>query len=428
MTFNEEITALALDLAKSLWAELGISGSPCRHDWQAVDLEPLIVFTASLAGTDPAFIGRTVSWCAANSSYMSGLRLRFISHRFGVPAAALDPFVRAGTSPPPAAEGTGQGPNLVAVETPDLKRPALIQLRLRALMGVGPRAEALRLFLADPDLPRSANTLARDAGYRQGAMGIALSALTAAGIVKTGPEDGVKRFRLSRPAEIAVAVNGVPVAFPDWMAVLTVICAVRAYARVAERNPAGRTAAARKLVSALRDQFGQLGVSAQVPAIRGESSVTAFEEWAISFVGEQAGATRRAAAHEASYSVHRLALGGWIATVTVAGGQPRPLALSDEPLLRPERRTQRRPRKDPTSEAAAVVEMMLQDLLTRAVQRRLGSTVSQTAAKEPHLHGMSRDFATELLLPMQAGQAAAFSEKFLQHWLANHRHWHDISA
>src|SRR5439155_15143599 len=87
-----------------------------------------------------------------------------------------------------------------------------------------------------------------------------------------------------------------------------------------------------------------------------------------------------------------------------------------------------RSKPDSLGDAALVVEMMMEDLLTRAVQRRLGSTVSGKAAAERALPGVSREFAAELLLPMHAGEATSFSEKFLQRWLANRRHWHEISA
>lgn len=430
MTFSDDITTLALDLARSLWAELGISGSPCRHDWQAVDLEPLILFTASLVGTDEPFLNRTVNWCAVNASYISPLRIRHLARRFAIVTGSYETYLQVGTTVrQQTASATEDGPNLVVpVDAPDLKRPSLIQLRLRALMGVGPRAEALRLLLADPQAPRSAKALALDGGYGTAAMGLALEALTAMGTVKVEQGGTVQRYRLTRPAELAIALNGVPVAFPDWISVLTVVAAIMAYASSGEHTPAGRMESATKLVSAMRNQFGHLGVTAKAPAIKDESSLAAFENWALTFVGEQAGATERAAAHEASYSVHRLALGGWIATVSIAGGQPRPLALSDVPLLRPERRSQRRPKEDPVAEAAAVVEMMLRDLLTMALQRRLGSTVSRTAPSEPDLHGLSRDFASELLMPMQPGQGTSFSEKFLHHWLANHRRWHGMTA
>jgi len=418
VTFSDEITTLALELAKSLWAELGVGGGQCRHDWQALDLEPLIIFTASLAATDDALITRTIRWCAVNSSCLSIIRLRKLSRRFS-PATrdALDMFMRA----------TGEFAN-GSSEWPDLKRPALIQLRLRALVGVGARADVLKLMLAEPEEPKAMADIVRNAAFGMLDCVHAVDSLSAAGILKLEPAGHSFLYRLARPSDITIAVNGAPVAFPDWIAIFTAVDAIREYAARNGEDPAGKVAAARKLTAGLRKQFGRLGVAAEVPDILDRTSVTAFEEWARSFVAEHAEATLRAEVNEASYSVHRLTLGGWIATVTVAGGQPRPLALSDTPVLRPERRKQRRSKPDSLGDAAVVVEMMLQDLLTRAVQRRLGSTVSGKAALEPVLSPVSREFAAELLLPMQAGEATSFSERFLQRWLANRRHWHEISA
>jgi hypothetical protein len=421
VTFSDEITTLALELAKSLWAELGIGGGQCRHDWQALDLEPLIIFTSSLAATDDAFIARTIRWCALNSPCLSIIRLRNLSRRFS-PATreALEVFMRA--------QESAGAPRIASGDWPDLKRPALIQLRLRALVGVGARAEVLKLMLADPEEPKGMTDIARNAAFGTLGCGHALDALSAAGILKVDRAGHLLLYRLARPSDLTIALNGVPVAFPDWIAVLTAIDAIREYAARNGQDPAGRVAAAKKLTDGMRSQFGRLGVAAEVPDIQDGMSVAAFERWARSFVADHAHATLRADVNEASYSVHRLALGGWIATVTVAGGQPRPLALSDTPVLRPERRKQPRSKPDSLGDGAAVVEMLLQDLLTRAVQRRLGSTVSGKAALEPSLSSVSREFAAELLIPMHAGEATSFSETFLQRWLANRRHWHDISA
>ena len=423
MTFSDDITTLAFELAQSLWAELGVGGSQCRHDWQAIDLEPLIIFTASLARTDDAFVTRTVRWCALNSSCLSVVRLRNLSRRF-CPATrdSLDVFVGA------TGKDSGHGVRVASSAWPDLKRPALIQLRLRALVGVGARAEVLKLMLADPEEPKAMAELAQNAALDTRGCAQALDALSAAGVLNVERAGHFVTYRLARPSDLAMAVNGVPVAFPDWPAVFTTIDAIREYAAHHGEYQAGGVAAAKKLTSALRTQFGRLGVAPEVPDITDDTSVRAFEHWAHSFVADHAGGTPHTDFNEVSYSVHRLALGGWIATVTAAAGQPRPLALSDMPDLRPERRKQRRSKPDSVGDAAVVVEMMLQDMLTRAVQRRLGSTVSRKADSEPALPGVSREFAAELLLPMHAGQATSFSEKFLQRWLANRRQWHEISA
>ena len=415
-TFSDEIATLALELLRGLWAEYGVNGGSYRHDWQAMDLEPLIIFTASLAGVDNVFIARTIRWCALNAPYLSTLRLRRLALRFS-PATreALDVFLQAAAEPAedPATHG----------ESPDLKRPSLIQLRLRSLVGVGPRAEVLRLMLAEPEEQRAANELATTAGIQTRACVAALDSLTAAGLTRAEPAGEIQMYRLARPADLTIALNGVPAAFPHWIDVFVVIEAIRAYA-AAPASPAGRIHSAKHLTTTLRAQLDRLGVAAQVPAIKDQSSLPDFEVWARSFVTEHAEATQGTGPHEAAYSVHRLALGGWIATVTIAGSHPRSLAISGHHHFRPERRHLQRASRDSTGEAAAVVETMLQDMITRGMQRRLGSTVSRKAGAEPRLTSLSREFAAELLVPMHPGKSTSFSERFLQRWLANRRGRH----
>jgi hypothetical protein len=62
---RQEIDALALDLAWSQWAELGVDGAVRRHDWQAIDLEPLIIFTAHLGGADNRLRASAIDWRAS---------------------------------------------------------------------------------------------------------------------------------------------------------------------------------------------------------------------------------------------------------------------------------------------------------------------------------------------------------------------------
>ena len=429
MNFSDEIANLALDLAKSLWAEMGVGGAQSRHDWQAIDLESLIIFTASLRVVAEPFVASTVRWCSTNTPCISIPRLRSLAPEFSKSTQeALLVYQQAIASA--ASERPRNGPRMeiAAGDHPDLKRPALIQLRLRALFGAGARAEVLRLLLADPAEQRTAASLVYGARFSKTSVNQALDTLTAAGVTRVEPYADGLVYQLTRPTDLATAVSGVPVAFPDWIAVFTVIDAIRSYAATkTESDGKARLAAARTTVAGLQSQLGHLGVEAQVPAIKTDASVTAFEHWAQSFVAEHAGATQRADVHEAAYSIHRLAIGGWIVTVTVAGAQPRPLGLSDV-RFQPERRVKRRDKADPLAAAGAVVHVMLQDMLGRGLQRQLGSAVERSETSEPHLPALSREFAAELLLPMHSGQAATFSERFLQTWLANRRQWHDLSA
>src|SRR6476469_6721701 len=76
---DSEIDGLALDLAWSLWAELGLDGLRRRHDWQALDLEPLIIFTAYVGSRDTRLRANSIDWCLANARFVSAFRLRTLA-------------------------------------------------------------------------------------------------------------------------------------------------------------------------------------------------------------------------------------------------------------------------------------------------------------------------------------------------------------
>jgi hypothetical protein len=119
---------------------------------------------------------------------------------------------------------------------------------------------------------------------------------------------------------------------------------------------------------------------------------------------------------EVTYTVHRLALGGWIATVCEAGDQPRPIGVNSRPKHRPERRAPKRIEGDELSAAAGVVEKMFIDMRTRELQRREGSLVARRSLTDSHLPSISHHFAAERLQSMLKGQATSFSETFLRRW------------
>jgi len=171
------------------------------------------------------------------------------------------------------------------------------------------------------------------------------------------------------------------------------------------------------------DDLDRVAGTSRPPRITNADSLAALEHWARGFLADQAGASvARTHSRQVTYTVHRLLLGGWIATVKQAGDQPRPLALSDGPVLRPERRAQRRLNLDEVWAAADVIESMLIDMRTRDMERSHGSLVPRQSVADSLLPAMSRDFASELLQPVHKGQAATFTEEFLQRWFANRRH------
>lgn len=225
---SRQIEEAALDLAWSLWAELGVSGWQRRHTSHAIDPEPLILFTASLGSADPRLRDESTDWCVTYGRYVSTARLKnllagaspAVQENFGQTAATVNAHSRsrwpAATKERPF-EPTGRSAVV------DFRRPSLIALRLRALFGVGARAEIVRAFVADPHAVLTAADLAGDAGYTKRNVAEGLEALRMAGLM------GVERVRNQlayhlQDAEWPTSLpGGMPSLFPRWRSIFRIL-------------------------------------------------------------------------------------------------------------------------------------------------------------------------------------------------------------
>ena len=404
----QEIDALALDLAWSLWAELGVDGATRRHDWQAVDLEPLVIFTAHLDGADHRLRASTIDWCITNTRFASAFRLRHLAERASPATRAAFGRYSATVRAHAKAPWPGEGDPLTLfhperIGSPDLRRPSLVQLRLRALVGVSARAEVLKLMLADPERPQPASTLAEDAAYGKGSVAQALEMLTMAGIVQVQPHRNRLLYRLARPGELAQTLQWLPSTFPDWWPIFSVVEALTAYAHAPVPTDS-RLAALQKLLQQIEHHLHRLGIAELVPRAVVPASVAEFDHWALDFVAEKAGHVQAAGtAREVSYVIHHLSFGGWLGTVNVAGRRPRPFD------------SEQRHHEEGTG-ATELVYLMFKDVVGKRHRR-----AEAPAPDDARLQVISREFAEELVRPMRAGQEATFTAEFVRRWHENRR-------
>jgi hypothetical protein len=404
----QEIDALALDLAWSLWAELGVEGASRRHDWQAIDLEPLIIFTAHLDGADSRLRASTIDWCITNARFASAFRLRHLAERASAATRAAFGRYSATVRAHSKAPWPGEGDPLTLFHpertgSPDLRRPSLVQLRLRALVGVSARAEVLKLMLADPERPQPASTLAEDAAYGKGSVAQALDMLTMAGIVQVQPHANRLVYRLARPGELAHTLQWLPSVFPDWWPIFSVVEALTSYVH-ASVPAASRPAALQKLLQQIDHDLHRLGIAEQVPRAVVPASVAEFEHWAMDFMAEQAGHVQATgAAREVSYVIHHLSFGGWLGTINVAGRRPRPVDPEHEHL-------------EEATGAIELAHLMFKDVMGKHHRRG-----EPPAPDDALLHVISREFGEELVRPMRAGQEATFTAEFVRRWHENRR-------
>src|SRR5271166_1518321 len=168
---DKTITRLVIDFCWGAWAELGVSGWCRTHrDW-AIDPEPLIIFTSVIGEEEPRLRDEATDWCIRNWRHVSQTRLRNILREqsdevmeaWGEFAATVN--ARAGVRWPGATVERSSYRVTGRSTLRSLSEASLVVLRMRAIFGVGARAEILREFLFNPRSKRTAAGLAETTNY-----------------------------------------------------------------------------------------------------------------------------------------------------------------------------------------------------------------------------------------------------------------------
>jgi hypothetical protein len=233
------LDAALLDFAWSEWAQMGLlTSAPHRSPW-AQDPEALIVFTLEVARDDPRLFDELLDWLLRNEPLVSVRRLRSFAvdpedrrlvdgaltwvdaHRprarlrgrrqpqpsgepvplfteSGFPMREPDPsFLSAGFVRPPV-EPSGKS------QAPDLRAPINFTFRLRQVLGLGARAEVVRLLLTSAAPSMSTADLGAGAGYARRNVLDAVGALQEGGVVSAVRGAGGQRFAIDRAAWAAL--------------------------------------------------------------------------------------------------------------------------------------------------------------------------------------------------------------------------------
>jgi len=399
---RQEVDRLALELAWSQWRELGVGAAPTRHQWQAIDLEPLIIFTSAL-GSDIRLRARTIDWCITNARFISAFRLRHFAalatpltrQAFGRYAATVKAH---GTLPwPGAGDPYAMLPADHKEATPNLKRPSLVQLRLRTLVGVSARAEILKALLAAGDAAHTAASLAESSGYAKGGIAQALDMMTMAGLLNVELSSNRLVYHLADAQELGRLLRWLPAEYPDWQSIFRVVERLVGYAAAAPGGTAQRLPAAAALFAEISTDVERMRLDAKVPEPVDAASLADFEDWALEFLAAQTEGRRPSSTRQASYVLHREGAEEWIAGITSAAGLPRPL-LEARP-----------------AGAQDVATAMFRDAL-------------EPEAEWGEMTAVCTEFADEVLRALRPGHGATYSSEFVRRWYGNRRKRFDATA
>jgi hypothetical protein len=296
-SYSHTVEALSLDTAWSLWAELGVSGWTRRHQGVAVDLEPLVIGTSYLGRLDARLLEESIDWCLTNSRLVSSVRLRNLLPTF--PDAATKVFgdfaATVKKHKPVSWPGTGKSLGLSPTgrsSVPDLGRPALVQLRLRAMFGVSARAEIIKRMLPEPDRPFGISELAMYTAYGKDNLADALDLLTIAGIVARNvmtTAGNLNVFTLSAADRLLALLGDVPApnAYPYWAARFRVMVQLVDFAASEPVDPVVRAADIQRMTGTMQSDLRWVGTFPHLR--RGVDAVNEdFDKWSIGVLGSWA--------------------------------------------------------------------------------------------------------------------------------------------
>jgi hypothetical protein len=234
---SDQLVAFAWDE----WAQMGLLATPHRRSPWAQDPEALIVFTLEVARAEPRLFDELLDWMLVNEALLSVRRLRamcidetdrslvaaalaWLAHQRprarlsdggkGAAHSTLHPLFRSEIHvSEPDQEFASAGWLRPAVspsrksQPPDPKAPINMAFRLREILGVGVRAEVVRILLTTEAPWVNAQTLARSTGYAKRNVHDALTGLSAAGVVSAFTVGAEQRYTADRPGWAALLGN-----------------------------------------------------------------------------------------------------------------------------------------------------------------------------------------------------------------------------
>lgn len=284
---TNELRGHVVETLWSLWRELGVSSAvPRRHSDDCIDPEPLIAFTAVHGDLDPRLRDESIDWVLRYGTYVSKARLKNVladqelldDARFGEYAATVNANGGAGW---PGARGTPLAfRSRARAVLDDLSRPALLSLRIRAIVGVGARAELIRVFLAHPNVALTAADLSAETSYGKRNVLNELEPLRLAGVVKSFRAVNADRFSLAQREQIEALLRPLPKRFTAWTPTFASLHLLLELARVsAKRGDLQNAVDAVRLLEERKALLASAGIDPPTLAT-GPAAWPAFLTWA----------------------------------------------------------------------------------------------------------------------------------------------------
>ncbi len=314
---RQELQDHLVDFVWSQWGQMGMLASSSRTDPWAADPEALLLLTFEIGREEPRLFDETLDWLLVNERLVSLHRLRnlavgeedqalsraviqwlgqwrrkneqqlpaeldsrldvvplFLRER--IPVERADPAFRAN-----GFLKSWHEPARRSVQ-PDLRLPINFAFRMRSLLGVGARAEVVRVLLTVDAPALSLQAIAASSGFNKRNVQEAAAALRAAGAANSWTLGNEQRFDLPREAWLQMLSLDRPPLQVDWPQLFHALRLLLRWLRDPETEHLSdymRASNARELVEEMSKDLLFAGRTAGPAAATGDEYWSAFEAW-----------------------------------------------------------------------------------------------------------------------------------------------------
>lgn len=286
-----ELDRFLLDLAWSLWTELGVAGVKRKHQEFLITLEELILLTVALARVDPRLRDESLDWCSQYHHFVSISRLKSIMKDFG--GSLNEPFSSysvtlnsiSGASWPVLINSSPLKltPSHKSCLRP-LESPALLNIRARSIFGTGARADLVTFFLTHAKSDFSISDVT-EIGYSKRNLAEILEELTLGKLFNKFLMGNQQRYRLIKNEQLRKVLGPIPKYAPSWRLVFQVLLQLRACIHDNESlSESTQVVAIRNLLNALKNELQRLNLTPPSYQTNLHGYMNAFRDWLLDLV------------------------------------------------------------------------------------------------------------------------------------------------
>jgi hypothetical protein len=287
MQLAKQLNKNLLDLAWSLWTELGVAGIKQSHKNVLIFIEELVVFTSIIAEIDPRLRDESMDWCSQYHHFISISRLKSLikdfdesdKKSFSKYASSLNRISKANW--PVFSDISPLKINLSHKSTlrPHAS-PALLSIRARSIFGTGARADLVAFFLVRPDTNFSIAEI--EMGYTKRNLAEVLNDLSLGKLFDKFMQGNQQRYRLNKNSPLFQMLSPIPEHAPRWNILFKVLLALRdCIYRTENSAESTKIVEIRSCLKDHRESLQKLGISPPAFSNNFAEYLENFSQWIL---------------------------------------------------------------------------------------------------------------------------------------------------